>query len=409
MNAPTTNDQALRARAAKVIPGGMYGHQSAASLPDGYPQYYTRAEGCRLWDADGREYIDYLCGFGPNLLGYRHPEVERAALAQAALGDCMTGPAPCMVDLGERMVATIEHADWALFCKNGTDATTICVTMARAHTGKRKLLRARGTYHGAAPWCTPVREGVLSEDRAHVASFDYNDIGSLDQAVAAAGNDLAAVLLTPHRHEAHRDQAMPDPAFIRRARELCDAHGALLILDEVRTGLRLANGCSWERFGVRPDLSAWGKTLANGYPLSAVAGSEAVRKAATRIYTTGSFWFSAVPMAAALATLEVAKRERAVEHMDTVGTQLRVGLDQQARAHGFSLRQTGPVQMPQVLFDDDDKLVRGNFFTAQAAQRGVLLHPWHNMFLCLAHTEDDITRTLQVTDQAFASLRKAGL
>jgi len=403
------SDRELRDRAAKVIPGGMYGHQNAASLPESFPQYFTRAEGCRLWDSDGNEYIDYVCGFGPNLLGYRHPEVERAAAEQAARGDCMTGPAICLVELAERFVDLVEHAAWVLFCKNGTDATTWCVTIARAHTGKRKVLRARGAYHGSSPWCTPRPDGVLPEDREHQILYQYNDVASLDAAAESAGEDLAAILVSPLRHDAFRDLELPDPTFARRARELCDQTSAVLILDEVRTGLRLARGCSWEVLGVRPDLSAWGKAIANGYPLSAVAGSEPLRDAGRRVYGTGSFWFAAVPMAASLATLEIAKRDGVVEYIRRLGEKLREGLAAQAKSHGIGLRQTGPAQMPMMLFDDDPERARGNFWTSEAVKRGVYLHPWHNMFLCAAHTEADIARTLEVTGEAFAALSKSGL
>jgi glutamate-1-semialdehyde 2,1-aminomutase len=403
------NDRILRDRAARVIPGGMYGHQNAASLPEAFPQYFTRADGCRLWDSDLNEYIDYVCGFGPNLLGYRNPEVERAAAEQAVRGDSMTGPAPCMVDLAERFVDIVEHAEWALFCKNGTDATTWCLTIARAHTGKRVVLKANGTYHGSAPWCTPIIHGVLEDDRRHIVLFDYNDVASLEAAARKAGDDLAAIIVSPIRHDAFRDSEPADPLFAKRARELCDSRSAVLILDEVRTGLRLACGGSWERLGIRPDLSAWGKAIANGYPLSAVAGSESLREAARRVYGTGSYWFAAVPMAASMATLEIVQRGPVVEHTQRLGEKLREGLGAQAKAHGFELRQTGPAQMPMILFGDDPDRVRGNFWTSEAVKRGIYLHPWHNMFLCAAHTEADIVQTLEVTDHAFAALRKSGL
>jgi glutamate-1-semialdehyde 2,1-aminomutase len=392
-----------------VIPGGMYGHQNAALLPNSYPQFFTRAERCRLWDSDGNEYIDYVCGFGTNLLGYRHPEVERAAAEQSARADCMTGPAPGMVELAERFVDLVEHASWVLFCKNGTDATTWCVTIARAHTGKRKVLRSSGSYHGSAPWCTPRPDGVLPDDREHQIFYEYNDVESLNAAAELAGDDLAAILVSPIRQDAFRDMEPPKPAFAHRLRELCDRLAATLILDEVRTGLRLAHGCSWEALGVRPDLSAWGKAIANGYAISAVAGSEPLRDAARRVYGTGSFWFSAVPMAASLATLEIAKREGVAEHIHRLGEKLREGIAAQAKSHGLGLRQTGPAQMPMMLFDDDPDRVRGNFWTAEAVSRGVYLHPWHNMFLCAAHTEADIAQTLEVTEEAFAALSSSGL
>lgn len=408
MNA-MSKDQILRARAARVIPGGMYGHQSVRALPPNYPQFYARGQGAHLWDVDGREYVDFLCGYGPNLLGYGHPEVEEAAAKQRALGDSLTGPSPVMVELAERFVETVAHADFALFAKNGTDATTICLTLARAHTGKRKVLRATGAYHGAAPWCTPVKAGVLPEDRAHLVRYEYGDVASLEAAVEQARGDLAAILVSPFRHDAYRDQELATPAFARRVRELCDAHGAVLILDDVRAGLRLHEAGSWEPLSVRPDLTAFSKAIANGRALAAVTGSEPLRDAAQRIYTTGSFWFAAVPMAAALATLSIVRRDGAIERMARLGQRLRDGLAAQAIEHGYGLRQTGPAQMPMMLFDDDPELARGQAFVAECATRGVLLHPWHNLFLCAAHTDADIDRTLEATEAALRALESRGL
>jgi glutamate-1-semialdehyde 2,1-aminomutase len=307
------------------------------------------------------------------------------------------------------MVETVAHADFALFAKNGTDATTICVTLARAHTGKRKVLRATGAYHGAAPWCTPVKVGVLPEDRAHFARYEYNDIASLEAAASAVERDLAAILVSPFRHDAYRDQELPTPAFARRVRELCDAHGAMLILDDVRAGFRMHEAGSWEPLGVRPDLTAFSKAIANGYALAIVTGSEPLRTAAQRIYTTGSFWFSAVPMAAALATLAAVRTERVIERIVRLGERLRGGLAGQAKEHGYGLRQTGPAQMPMLLFDDDPGLARGNAFVAECADRGALLHPWHNLFLCGAHTDADIDHTLEITSAAFAAMQSSGL
>ena len=401
--------EALRARAARVLPGGMYGHQSVRTLPPGYPQFYARGQGAHLWDVDGKECVDYLCGYGTNLLGYGHPEVEQAAQRQRALGDCLSGPSAVMVELAERFVETVAHADFALFAKNGTDATTICVTLARAHTGKRKVLRATGAYHGAAPWCTPIKAGVLPEDRAHFVRYEYNDVASLRAAAEQTRGDLAAILVSPFRHDAYRDQELPSPAFARATRELCDAHGALLILDDVRAGFRLHEAGSWEPLGVRPDLTAFSKAIANGRALAAVTGSERVRDAAQRIYTTGSFWFSAVPMAAALVTLAIVRRDAVIEQIERLGRRLRDGLASQAQELGYALRQSGPAQMPMIRFDDDAELVRGNAFVAECAGRGVLLHPWHNLFLCAAHSDADIDRTLEVTLAALRAMRERGL
>ncbi len=298
---PNSADSNLRQRARAVIPNGMWGHQNASMLPEGYPQFFSRGQGCRVWDVDGREYIDFMCSWGPIILGHHHPAVDAAVRRQEQLGDCMNGPGAVLVDLAEALVETIAHADWVEFQKNGTDATTLCVTIARAATERRKILVARGSYHGAVPWCSPSLVGVTSEDRAHIVYYDYNDIDSLRQAAEAAGDDLAAILVTAFRHDVRREQEMPTKAFAKVVRELCDASSAALVLDDVRAGFRLNIAGSWESLGVRPDLSAYSKAIANGYPLSAVAGGERFRAAAGKVYATGSFWCGSVPLAAALA------------------------------------------------------------------------------------------------------------
>src|SRR5690606_1243668 len=147
------------------------------------------------------EFIDFMCAWGPNLLGYRHPGVEAAAACQQALGDCLNGPAERFVEVAGRFVDTVAHADWARFQKHGSDDTPIALTLARAATGRRKVLVARRAYHGAAPWCTPVPTGTTAEDRAHLVEVGYNDIAGVEAACSEAADDLAAIIVTPHRHE----------------------------------------------------------------------------------------------------------------------------------------------------------------------------------------------------------------
>lgn len=406
IEAAAPRDRALRDRAARVIPGGLWGHLNAANLPPGYPQFFAAAEGCRLRDADGREFIDFMCAWGPVILGHRHAEVEAAARAQAAQGDTMNGPAPVLVELAEMLVGMIPAADWCLFAKNGADATTTCVTLARAGTGRRKLLVARGSYHGAVPWCSPSVAGVTAEDRAHIIPFDYNDVASLEAAAAQARGDLAAVLLTAFRHDLGRDQDMPSVEFARAARALCDAEEAALVLDEVRAGFRLGLGGSWEGLGVRPDLSAWSKAIANGHALAAVTGAERFRAAATQVFTTGSFWCAAVPMAAALATLRELQRIDGPARMQAMGQRLREGLDALAARHGIGIRQTGPVQMPMLLFADDPDWRKGFAFCAEALRHGAYFHPKHNMFLSCAHEAADIDRALEAAEMGFRALAR---
>ena len=406
MDRTNSRDRELRERAAAVIPGGMYGHQSVGLLPDDYPQFFEKGEGAHLWDADGNRYLDFMCAYGPNLFGYAHPEIDAAFVRQLEKGDTLTGPTGLMVELAEALTGMITHADWAIFCKNGTDATTMALTTARAHTRRRVVIRAKGAYHGALPWCVPRPAGVIESDRAYQVFCDYNDPASLEAAAAEAGDDLAAIFAAPFKHDAFIDQAEPDLAYARKAREICDRTGALLIVDEVRAGFRLTRDCSWSRIGVQPDLSTWGKCVANGHPLSVMLGNDKARKAAASIYVTGSFWYQAATMAAALETLRLVRDTDYLERITALGERLRNGLAERAGAAGFGLRQTGPGVMPLLLFDDDPDLRKGFCFSSEMLSRGVYIHPWHNMFLCAAMTPADIDGALDAAEASFASLKR---
>ena len=225
--------------------------------------------------------------------------------------------------LCELFVDTVDHADWAMLAKNGTDATTMCVTIARATTKRRKVMVAKGAYHGAAPWCTPNPAGTTAEDRAHLVHYTFNDYESVKRAVEECGDDLAAIVVSPFRHDARFDQEMVDPEWARYLRQVCDDTGAALILDDVRAGFRLAFGGSWETVGVEPDLSAWSKAIANGYALGAVLGNDRFRGGAESVFVTGSFWFSAVAMAASIATINALRDEHGLAAMQRAGQRLR--------------------------------------------------------------------------------------
>jgi glutamate-1-semialdehyde 2,1-aminomutase len=379
---------------------------NAARLPAAYPQYFARADGCRLWDVDGHEYIDFMCAYGPMVLGYNDADVNQAADEQRKQGDMFNGPSPRLVELAELMVDTVAHADWAMFQKNGTDATTACAMIAREAAGKRKLLLAAGAYHGAVPWCNPYPNGATAEDRVHVIRYDYNDVGSLERAVAEAGDDLAGIFVSAFKHDLGKTHQLPTPDFAAAARRICDRTGAALIVDDVRAGFRLHMGGSWELVGVRPDLCAWSKAIANGYALGAVTGNDRFREAAGHVFITGSFWCGAVSMAAALASIRKMKDVGAVDTMLRMGQRLRDGIAAQAGARGVKLEQSGPPQMPVILFDDDADRRKGWMFCTEALKRGIYLHATHTMFLSAAHTAADIDRTLDATDAALAEVAR---
>jgi glutamate-1-semialdehyde 2,1-aminomutase len=395
--------QALFARALRVVPGGIYGHPAPALLvPDRYPYFFTRGQGARIWDVDGNEYIDLLCSYGPIVLGHNHPKVEEAARREAARGQCFNSYGPACVELAERLVGLTPWAAWATFAKNGSDVCTWATMVARAATGRRKILRVQGAYHGTYPWCTPVETGTTPGERADVVHFDWNNLASVDAALAANEGDVAGIMVCPFRHEAFHDQEMATPGFLSGLRARCDRLGAVLILDDVRAGFRLHLAGSGAHVGVEPDLTCYSKALANGHPLSALLGREALREAVMRIFVTGTYWPASPPMTAALACLAELERSDAIAHMARIGTQLRTGLERQAVAHRLAIRYTGPPAIPFMTFAaDEGSFARSRAFAAACVERGVYLHPHHNWFVCAAHSEADVARVLEVTEEAF--------
>lgn len=394
----------LSRRAQRVIPGGMYGHQNSRLISEQYPQFFRGGAGAIIEDVDGNEYVDLMCSWGPIVLGRRDPVVDAAVQAQMLQGDCLNGPSSVLVELSEKFVETVSDADWAIIARNGTDATTTCLTLTREHTGRSIVLVATGSYHGAVPWCTPVLNGTLPSDRAAMRYFRYNDAADFDRAVAEAGDDFAGVMLTPFQHVEGLDQQLVDPSFARHVRRRCDEARALLILDDVRCGFRLAFGGSWEPIGVPVDLSAWSKAMANGYPIAAVTGKDFLREAASSIFITGSFWMNGIAMAASIATLERLQELDGAALMERAGSRLRAGLLQQAHAAGLTVSYTGPDVMPYMTFTADADHERLECFADAALLHGVYLHPRHNWFMSCALDDAVVDRALAGTEQAFAEV-----
>jgi glutamate-1-semialdehyde 2,1-aminomutase len=398
--------QELFARAAQVIPCGIYGHTSpVTSLPGEFPYYAARAAGSRYWDVDGNEYIDYLCGYGPMVLGHQHPEVEAAAAAQQARALCVNHPGEIMVELAEYLVALIDFSAWTVFGKNGSDMTTWAVQVAREHTGRRKILKAAEAYHGIDPWCTPGHAGLLAEDRAHIHEFDWNDVEGFDRLLAAHRDDIAGVILTPFHHPMFKPSEMPAPGFWPHIEHACRRDGIVLILDDIRAAFRLDLRGSHKLFGFEPDIICLCKALANGHPLSAALGRQELRVAASRVFLTGSYWNSPPAMAAALACLKILERERAVETLRLRGEALMNGLVQLGGKYGFDLCASGPPAVPFITFADDASMRLRQRFCAEVTRRGAIFHPHHNWFLSTAHSTADIEATIGMAEAALAMMR----
>ena len=398
---------AMFEEAKKYVPNGVYGARSPYFAAYGsYPVFLSRGEGCRVWDVDGNEYIDFMCSFGANLLGLKHPKVEEAARRQQDKGDCFTLPSDLWVPLSRRLVETVHNTGWCVYGKNGSDVTSFAITAARIHTEKRVILRARGSYHGWHFWCQEHGEGIPEEWQSHIAQFAYNDVKDLERAVEENKGDIAAIMLTPHRHDAFRDQELPAEDFVNAVNRLAGEHGFLIALDDVRCGFRIRLEGSARHYGYEADLQCFGKAMGNGYPIAVCTGTEELRAAAGKVFFSGTHFFSGVPFAAALATLDEIEASDAIGRIRTLGETLIGRLRDAADSEGVEVTLSGPPAMPFMTFRGDPGFEKGKFFCGEAARRGIFLHPHHNWFVSGALTGRDIDRTAEVARECFALTRK---
>lgn len=397
-------------RATKVIPSGIYGHLGPAEgcfVPvEAFPLFSSRAEGTYLYDLDGNRFIDYMCAYGPNVLGYGDPDVEEAAAAQRARGDCTTSPSTVMIDFAELLVDTVASADWAYFAKNGGDVTTMAIMAARAHTKRKKIVFFKGYYHGVAPWTQKIDyAGVIEEDIVNNIYLDWNDIAAVEETFRRHRGEIAAVIGQPYMHGNFVDNEMPAEGFWQRVRELCSENESILIIDDVRAGFRLDLQGSDHYFGFEADLICFCKALANGYNVSALCGKEFLKNTVSGMSYTGSYWLSAVPFAAGIACIEKMKRLDLPTLLAKTGQKLKDGLIETARKHGFDMRVTGALALPYFRIADDPSLMTHQAFIAACVRRGIFFTNHHNHFINAAMTDADIRETLDVADEAFAAIR----
>ena len=397
--------RSLFARASKVIPAGIYGHASPAMMvPGAFPYFARSAEGCRYQDVDGNSYIDFMCGFGPILLGYQHPEVTEVAREAEVDGECFNHPTEYSVRLAEKIVNQIERAEWAVFGKNGSDMTNWAIRVAREQTGRKRIAKEAQAYHGVDPWCVPGYGGVIAEDRSQIDQFYWNDVTSLEKLMTEKADELAAIIITPFHHPNYADSMLPTSEWISALNRLSQKHGTALILDDVRGGLRLHANGSHCRYGLEPDLMCYSKALGNGYPISACAGTSTFKVAASKCFLTGSFWNCVVPMAVAMKTMEITVRDAIPKQLEQRGTQLIEGMLALGNRYGIPLQASGEPAMPFIRVSEDASFKRQQQLCAAAVQEGLFLHPHHNWFISAAHTEEVIEESLQGFERALISV-----
>lgn len=398
-------------RALKVIPTGVYGHLGPAEscfIPvDAYPFFSDRAEGAYFYDVDSNRFIDYMCAYGPNILGYNDPDVDQAVMDQMKKGNCVTSPSFAMVEMAETLVDTVEMADWAFFAKNGGDVTSFALMIAKAKTGRKKTIMVKGGYHGVAPWTQKLGyPGIVEEDIANNLYVDWNNFEQLEKMVLDNKDQIACFISTPYHHPVFEDNEFPAKDYWQKVRKLCDDHGIVLVIDDVRCGFRLDLKGSDHYFGFKADLMCFCKALGNGWNFSAITGTDALKEVAASVMYTGSYWLSAVPFAAGKATIKKLIDLDAPKYLEKLGHKLLDGMVEKGKQYGFDLKVSGHPSMWYMRITNDDSLMLHQEWVAECVKRGVFFTNHHNQFLNCALTEEDIDFTIQVAEEAFKILKE---
>lgn len=399
-------------RAIKVIPSGVYGHLGPTEgcfIPiEAYPMFCSKAEGSHFYDLDGNRFIDYMCAYGPNILGYNDPDVDEAAQKQLKDGNCTSSPFPIMIDLADLLVDTVASADWAFFAKNGNDVTSISVMAARAYTKRKKIVFFKGYYHGISPWTQKIDyAGIIEEDVINNIYVTWNDYDELAQVFEDNKGEIAAVIGQPYMHGNFADNEMPLDGFWNKVRKLCDDNGTVLIIDDVRAGFRLDIAGSDHYFGFEADMICFCKALANGYNISALCGKDFLKNTISSMSVTGSYWLSAVPIAAAIACIQKMKKLDLTSILFEKGKKLTDGLKETASKYGYDLHVSGAPSLFYLRIADDPSLVLHQKWIAECVRRGAFFASHHNHFINYALSDEDISETIEIADDAFMALQNS--
>lgn len=382
----------LQERARKVLVGGGQPHKRA-NLPK--PVMIERGEGSHIWDADENEYIDYLLAYGPVLLGYAYPKVTEAVTAHIQKGNIYNVGHPLEVELAEKLVELIPSANRVTYFVGGSDATTGAIKLARAYTDKEKVVRCG--YHGWHDWCHQER-GALSAVAPYTLSMDFNNLNSLEKLFREHRGEIACVIMEPALHE------LPQEGYLEGVKQLSHENEALLIFDEVKTGFRYALGGAQEYFGVTPDMSVFGKAMANGFSIAVVVGKEEIMDDVADVWVAATFHGEVSMVAAALATINEMEEKDGIAHLWRQGEKLLAGYKEMTERLGIeNVRIEGAGPMPFFGFkggDDErmDKFI--DVFYRETFDQGLYLPDGHIWFISLSHTDEDIARTLEVSEKA---------
>jgi len=419
-------NKTLFERAQRVIPGGVNSPVRAFRAVGGTPVFFERALGPHLWDAEGKRYIDYVGSWGPMIAGHTHPAVVSAVQASAARALSFGAPTQQETQLAELLCQLVPSLERVRLVSSGTEATMTAIRLARGFTGRKLIVKFEGCYHGhadallvkagsgALTFGNPSSAGVPEETAAQTVVLDYNSIEALRAIFQKQGKDIAGVIVEPVA--GNMNLVLPAEGFLQALREECTNHGAVLILDEVMTGFRVALGGAQARYGVKPDLTTLGKVAGGGLPLGAVGGRREIMDQLAPlgpVYQAGTLSGNPLAVAAGLATLQLVVQPRFIERIEATTRSLVEGLAAEARKAGVAFssqsigsmfglyfRAAAPRSFAEVMQADKERFNR--FFHAML-ERGVYLAPsaYEAGFVSAAHGAEEIDDTLAAAREAF--------
>jgi glutamate-1-semialdehyde 2,1-aminomutase len=424
-----TRSEELFERAKAVIPGGVSSPVRAFKAVGGTPLFVARAEGARFWDEDGRSFVDYVGSWGPMILGHAHPAVLEAIRGAAARGTSFGAPCALEVELAERVVRDVPSVEKVRFVSSGTEATMSALRVARGFTGRRKILKFDGCYHGhadsllvsagsgVATLGIPGSPGVPEGTVADTLVVPYNDVPAVERVVATHGSDLAAIIVEPVC--GNMGTVAPNAGYLEALREISRRNGTVLVFDEVMTGFRLALGGAQQLYAVRPDMTCLGKIVGGGLPAAAYGGRADIMATVAPegpVYQAGTLSGNPLAMAAGAALLDLLAQPGTYDTLETRSARLEEGLRRAARDAGETVRINRVGSMITVFFcagpvvdyataKASDTKRFGRFFHAML-ERGVYLPPaqFEAAFVSLAHGEPEIDLTIAAAGEAFRAI-----
>lgn len=396
--------------AQELVPGGVLGIRRPYNfVPGEYPYFIAEGKGGRIRDVDGNEYIDFLCAYGPIILGHREPEIDDAVSEQMKKGFCFNLCQPWQNLLAKKLSQLIPCCEQCFFVKTGSDAATAAIRVARGYTKKAKVLRCG--YHGWHDWCSEVHGGIPPGAYENTHEFHYNDLEGLERLLVEHQGGVAAIILTPVGHPLAHPVEAPKAGFLEGVRALATKHQAVLIFDEIRTGFRVALGGAQARYGVTPDLALFGKAMANGYPIAAVCGKKAVLKplADGEVFVSSTYFPNSLEMVAALKTIEILEREQVPDRIWERGAAFLRKIEGIVSASGVKAKLSGIPPMPFITFDADPEKKhkeRRTLFHSEAIRRGLFLQPYHHWYIAHRHTDGDLEQAAAIIRESLAEVAK---